>query len=94
MGGGEKKIQISLKFKFGLLKTDGGVLNFSKKSKFQIRTFEKKLDLQAGIWFGRVAPILQSQRSCQYPSSNSDRVVHLIVCTHVLWPVTLQLSRD
>ena len=33
--GGSKKKQISLKFKFGLLKTDGGGLNFSKKSKFQ-----------------------------------------------------------
>ena len=35
IGGSEKK-QISLKFKFGLLKTDGGGRNFSKKSKFQI----------------------------------------------------------
>ena len=42
-------------------------------------------DLQAGIWFGRVAPTLQCRSSCQYPCYISDCVVHLIVCTHVLF---------
>ena len=42
-------------------------------------------DLQAGIWFGRVAPTLQCRSSCHYPCWISDCVVHLIVCTHVLF---------
>ena len=35
IGGGVKKTQISLKFKFGLLKTDGGVGIFQKSINFK-----------------------------------------------------------